>query len=83
MRSSVTLSDLESRWRGKLAFMEKAADISVVILYKAASISEFVREMKELLETHGLSYELVLVANYNAHEKHGPDTNGGERTCRA
>ncbi|MEK7144826.1 MAG: glycosyltransferase family 2 protein [Patescibacteria group bacterium] len=56
--------------------MEKAADISVVILcYKAASsISEFVREMKELLETHGLSYELVLVANYNAHEKNTDQT---------
>ena len=51
--------------------MEKSADISVVILcYKAAeSITEFVRKMKGLLEARGISYELVLVANYNAHEK--------------
>ena len=51
--------------------MEKSADISVVILcYKAASsISEFVSGVKKLLENHGLSYELVLVANYNAHEQ--------------
>lgn len=51
--------------------MEKSADISVVVLcYKAASsISEFVRDVKKLLEDRGLSYELVLVANYNAHEQ--------------
>lgn len=51
--------------------MEKPTDISVVILcYKAASsISEFVRDVKKLLEDRGLSYEMVLVANYNAHEQ--------------
>ncbi|HEY4501193.1 MAG TPA: glycosyltransferase family 2 protein [Candidatus Paceibacterota bacterium] len=51
--------------------MEKSAEISVVILcYKSASsIAGFVRKMKELLDARGLSYELVLVANYNAHEK--------------
>ena len=51
--------------------MGKSADTSVVILcYKAAdSITEFVRKMKGLLEARGLSYELVLVANYNAHER--------------
>lgn len=51
--------------------MEKPAEISVVILcYKAASsITEFVRKMKKNLETRGLSYELVLIANYNAHER--------------
>lgn len=51
--------------------MEKPADISVVILcYKAASsIAEFVNGVKKLLEERGLSYELVLVANYNAHEQ--------------
>ena len=52
--------------------MEKPADISVVILcYKAAdSIAGFVKKMKTLLEARGgLSYELVLVANYNAHER--------------
>lgn len=51
--------------------MEKSADISVVILcYKAASsVSEFVSGTKKLLEDRGLSYELVLVANYNAHEQ--------------
>lgn len=51
--------------------MEKSADISVVVLcYKAASsISEFVRDVKKLLEDRDLSYELVLVANYNAHEQ--------------
>lgn len=54
-----------------LGRMGKPADISVVILcYKAASsISEFVTGVKKLLEDRGLSYELVLVANYNAHEK--------------
>lgn len=56
--------------------MEKSADISVVILcYKAASfVSEFVREMTELLEARGLSYELVLVANYNIQEKDTDNT---------
>lgn len=51
--------------------MGKSADISVVILcYKAASsITEFVRDVRKLLEEQGLSYELVLVANYNAHEQ--------------
>lgn len=51
--------------------MKNPDEISVVILcYKAASsIAGFVKKMKDLLETHGLSYELVLVANYNAHEK--------------
>lgn len=56
--------------------MRKPSDISVVILcYKAASsISEFVREVKKLLEERGLSYELVLVANYNAHEEATDET---------
>jgi glycosyltransferase involved in cell wall biosynthesis len=51
--------------------MERPADISVVILcYKAASsISEFVKDVKKILEDRGLSYELVLVANYNDHEQ--------------
>lgn len=58
--------------------MEKHADISVVILcYKAASsISEFVKDVKKLLENRGLSYELVLVANYNAHEQDTDQTPG-------
>lgn len=57
--------------RDKLDYMEKPVEISVVILcYKAASsIAGFVKKMKVLLEARGLSYELVLVANYNAHEK--------------
>ena len=56
--------------------MGKSADISVVILcYKAASsISGFVGDVRKLLEEHGLSYELVLVANYNAHEQETDQT---------
>ena len=46
-------------------------DISVVILcYKAGEeVSIFIDDMKRQLTLRGLSYELVLVANYNAHEK--------------
>lgn len=56
--------------------MEKPADISVVILcYKAAtSIVEFVQSVRSLLEDRGLSYELVLVANYNTVEKDSDHT---------
>ena len=42
-------------------------EISVVILcYKAENlVAQFVGEMKKVLESEGLSYELVLVANYH------------------
>jgi glycosyltransferase involved in cell wall biosynthesis len=53
-------------------------DISVVILcYKSKEIVlPFVAEMKRDLEKRGISYELVLVANYNAHEE-GKDSTPG------
>lgn len=46
-------------------------DISVVILcYKAGKdVASFVEQMKASLTAHGLTFELVLVANYNRHEK--------------
>lgn len=49
----------------------KSLDISVVILcYKAGeNIVPFVVEMKNILEERKLSYELVLVANYNKGEE--------------
>ncbi|OGZ07005.1 MAG: hypothetical protein A2942_00330 [Candidatus Lloydbacteria bacterium RIFCSPLOWO2_01_FULL_50_20] len=49
----------------------KAKDISVVILcYKAGEeVGAFVDEVRQSLTHRELSYELVLVANYNANEK--------------
>lgn len=49
-------------------------DISVVVLcYQAQEfVPVFVRRMKEVLERKGLSYGLVLVANYHPH-RHPPD----------
>lgn len=51
-------------------------DISVVILcYKAGrEVGIFIDQMKESLEARGLSFELVLVANYNKHEKETDQT---------
>lgn len=45
-------------------------DVSVVILcYKAGDLAPaYVARMKKILEAKGLSYELVLVANYNVYE---------------
>lgn len=50
---------------------KKAKDISVVILcYKVGEeVGIFIDEVKQSLARRGLSYELVLVANYNANEK--------------
>ncbi|OGZ08785.1 MAG: hypothetical protein A3D65_03235 [Candidatus Lloydbacteria bacterium RIFCSPHIGHO2_02_FULL_50_13] len=53
-----------------------AKDISAVILcYKAGEdVGVFVDEVKQSLSNRGLSYELVLVANYNANEKNIDET---------
>ena len=50
---------------------KEAKDISAVILcYKAGEeVGVFIDEVRRALSSRGLSYELVLVANYNANEK--------------
>lgn len=55
---------------------KEAKDISVVILcYKAGEeIGAFVDEVRQSLIHRGLTYELVLVANYNANEKDADKT---------
>lgn len=56
--------------------MKNSPDLSVVILcYKAGQAAPvFITEMKQHLVARGLRYELVLVANYNAHEKQTDQT---------
>lgn len=55
---------------------KREKDISVVILcYKAGEeVRLFIDEVKRSLGERGLSYELVLVANYNANEKDNDKT---------
>ena len=56
--------------------MRSIPDISVVILcYKAGDfVPKFVARIKKVLEARNLSYELVLVANFNKNERFSDST---------